>query len=111
MSVRELFCAVDDFMLSFGPQLKATQIAAGKQRQRSGQLWPSEIMTILISFHQSHSRTFKAYDTEHVQVHLTSEFPQQVELYALCGPYSFHDASPVGLCAKPIWGLHWYQFH
>lgn len=78
MSVLELFCDVDDFMLSFGPNLKATQIAAGKQRQRSGQLWPSEIMTILIHFHQSHYRTFKAYYMEHVQVYLTSEFPHLV---------------------------------
>jgi hypothetical protein len=38
-------------------------------------LWPSEIMTILIHFHQSHYRTFKAYYTEHVQVCLASEFP------------------------------------
>jgi Transposase DDE domain len=78
MSVLELFCDVDDFMLNFGPNLKATQIAAGKQRQRPGQLWPSEIMAILIHFHQSHYRTFKAYYTEHVQVYLTSEFPHLV---------------------------------
>ncbi len=78
MSVLELFCDVDDFMLSFGAQFQASQIATGKQRQRSGQLCPSEIMTILIHFHQSHYRTFKAYYTEHVQVHLTSEFPHLV---------------------------------
>jgi hypothetical protein len=75
MSVLELFCDVDDFLLSFEPQLKTSQIAEGKQRQRPGQLWPSEIMTILIHFHQSHYRTFKAYYTEHVQVCLASEFP------------------------------------
>lgn len=78
MRILELFCAVDDFMLSFAPQMKATQLAAGKQRQRSGQLCPSEIMTLLIHFHQSHYRTFKAYYTEHVQIHLTSEFPNLV---------------------------------
>jgi hypothetical protein len=33
-------------------------------------------MTILIHFHQSHYRTFKAYYTEYVQVHLTSDFPR-----------------------------------
>jgi hypothetical protein len=54
MRVLELFCDVDDFMLSFVPHLKATQIAASKQRQRPGQLWPREIMTILIHFQQSH---------------------------------------------------------
>jgi Transposase DDE domain len=78
MSVLELFCDVDDFMLSFAPHLKAIQLAAGKQRERAGQLCASEVMTILIHFHQSHYRTFKAYYTEHVQVHLTSEFPHLV---------------------------------
>ena len=78
MSVLELFCDVDDFMLGFAPQLQAMQLAAGKQRARAGQLYPSEVMTILIHFHQSHYRTFKAYYTEHVQVHLSSEFPQLV---------------------------------
>jgi hypothetical protein len=78
MSVLELFCAVDDFLISFAPRLKASQLAAGKQRTRASQLYPSEIMTILIHFHQSHYRTFKAYYTEHVQIHLRSEFPRLV---------------------------------
>jgi hypothetical protein len=65
-------------MLTFAPQWKASELAAGKQRQRAGQLWPSEMMTILIHFHQSHYRTFKAYYTEHVQVHLSSEFPSLI---------------------------------
>jgi hypothetical protein len=47
-------------------------------QQASSESWPSEVMTILIHFHQSHYRTFKAYYTEHVQIHLTSEFPDLV---------------------------------
>ena len=78
MSLLELFCDVDDFMLSFEPQWKASQMQAGKQRERAGQLCPSEVMTILIHFQQSHYRTFKAYYTEHVQMHLTKEFPHLV---------------------------------
>lgn len=78
MSVLEVFCAVDDFMLKFAPQWKASQMAAGKRRDRVGQLYPSEVMTILIHFHQSHYRTFKAYYTEHVQVHLSGEFTHLV---------------------------------
>jgi hypothetical protein len=78
MSLLELFCDVDDFMLSFAPQWKASRLAAGQQRERAGQLCPSEVMTILIHFHQSHYRTFKAYYTEHVQVHLAKEFPHLV---------------------------------
>ena len=75
MSLLELFCDVDDFMLRFVPQWKAAQLKACNQRERIGQLCPSEVMTILIHFHHSHYRTFKAYYMEHVQVHLTSEFP------------------------------------
>ena len=73
-----MFCAVDDLWLEFAPHWKASQLAAGRQRERKGQLCPSEIMTILIHFHQSHYRTFKAYYREHVQQHLTSEFPRLV---------------------------------
>ena len=42
---------------------------------RSPRLSPSEIMTILIHFHQSHYRTFKAYYNEYVLAHLRPEFP------------------------------------
>jgi hypothetical protein len=73
-----LFCDVDDFWLGFEPQWKASRLAAGQQRERAGQLCPSEVMTILIHFHQSHYRTFKAYYTEYVQVHLSGEFPALV---------------------------------
>lgn len=62
MSFLELFCDVDDFMIRFAPQLRTIQLAAGRQRERQGQLCPSEVMTLLIHFHQSHYRTFKAYD-------------------------------------------------
>jgi hypothetical protein len=78
MSLLELFCDVDDFVWKFEPQRKAAQLQGGKQRERAGQLCLSEVMTILIHFHQSHYRTFKAYYTEQVQVHLISEFPRLV---------------------------------
>jgi hypothetical protein len=35
----------------------------------------SEFMTILIAFHQSNYRNFKAYYCEHVLKHWTTEFP------------------------------------
>jgi Transposase DDE domain len=75
MSLLELFCSVDDFWKKFAPIYQQMQLTDGKKRQRRGELDPSEIMTILIHFHQSHYRTFKAYYTEHVQKHLRSEFP------------------------------------
>ena len=78
MSLLELFCSVDDFWMDFAPQWQQTQLDDGRKRQRTGQMHSSEIMTILIHFQQSHYRNFKAYHTEHVQVHLKSEFPRQL---------------------------------
>ena len=45
------------------------------QRRRARSLSVSEVMTILIHFHQSHYRNFKAYCCEHVFPHMRSEFP------------------------------------
>jgi hypothetical protein len=49
-------------------------VQADKQRGCAGQLVLSDVITILIHFHQLHYRTFKVYYREHVQVHLRSEF-------------------------------------
>ena len=79
MSILELFCSVDDFWMQFAPKWQSELLAAGqRQRVRATQMHPSEMMTILILFQQSHYRTFKAYYTEYVQRHLCSEFPTQV---------------------------------
>ena len=79
MSVLELFCAVDDFCQAFEPKWHQHCLMSGtKQRNRRRELALSEIMTILILFHQSHYRTFKAFYTEQVCQHLGSEFPTLV---------------------------------
>ncbi len=79
MSLLELFCAVDDFWQAFAPHWHQSQLHSGAiTRRRAGQLSESEVMTILIHFHQSHYRTFKAYYTEYVAVHLRGEFPRLV---------------------------------
>src|SRR5690606_24140255 len=90
-----------------------------KRRHRSGQLCLSEVMTIMIHFHQSHYRTFKSYYQEHVQVHLCREFPalvsysRFVELmpravvplavylrrrFGLCTGISFVDSTALAVC-------------
>jgi hypothetical protein len=79
MSILELFCSVDDFWQQFAPTWHHELLTSGQRhRVRPTQLYPSEIMTILILFHQSHYRTFKAYYTEYVHRHLRSEFPTLV---------------------------------
>ena len=63
-SLLEVFCDVDDFCQVFLPAWQRHLVASGShQRQRPRQLCLSEIMTILIAFHQSHYRTFKAFYT------------------------------------------------
>jgi len=72
----ELFCDVDDFCKVVLPIWQNRLLTSGAmQRRRKRSLSISEIMTILISFHQSHDRHFKASYTEHVLKHLRSEFP------------------------------------
>lgn len=79
MSLLELFCHVDDFCQTFLPSFYAHLLESGvRQRQRARHLSSSEIMTILILFHQSHYRDFKAFYTQHVRVHLRAEFPGSV---------------------------------
>jgi hypothetical protein len=74
MSLLEIFCDVDEFCEQMPKQPTSRQLGTGKRGPQAS-MWLSEIMTILIHFHQSHYRDFKAYYTEHVQQHLQSEFP------------------------------------
>lgn len=76
MSLLELFCHVDDFCQGFLPQHQAQLLASEvRHRQRARRLSISEIMTILILFHHSHYRDFKAFYTQEVLLHLRAEFP------------------------------------
>ena len=74
MSLLELFYDVDSFCVTLPNRQLAQRSGRGK-RGRKASLWPSEIITIMIHFHQSHYRDFKAYYLEHVCKTLAGEFP------------------------------------
>ena len=74
-SLLELFCHVDDFCKAFLPHWNKQLLSARRPRGRRRSLCMSEIMTILIHFHQSNYRNFKAFYLEHVMTHLRNEFP------------------------------------
>jgi hypothetical protein len=79
MSIEDLFCDVDDFCRLFLPDWHRQQLQGGKRKRLRGcRLALSEIMTILIHFHQSHYRDFKAYYLLHVCRHLAGAFPQRL---------------------------------
>jgi transposase len=74
-SLTELFCDVDDFCKDFLPVWKNQLISTGQQqRRRERSLTTSEIMTILIAFHESYYRNFKANYCKKVLKHWHSEF-------------------------------------
>jgi hypothetical protein len=74
-----LFCDVDDFCKVFIPLWNMTLIQQGVlKRLREPRLCMSEMMTIIIHFHQSHYRDFKTYYIEYVCEHLADEFPNLI---------------------------------
>lgn len=69
----ETFCDVDDFCKLFIPEWENTLIDNGDiKRRRPKRMTYSEIMTILIGFHQSHYRDFKNYYLGYVAKYLKS---------------------------------------
>lgn len=120
MSLLELFCAVDDFCKGMEKGQAGHLIPSGTaQRQRAGQLSDSEALTIMIHFHQSQYRNFKAYYQQHVMIYLRAEFPQLISYarfvqrmprllgwlclylfsrFGICTGISFVDATFVAVC-------------
>jgi hypothetical protein len=128
MSILDLFCSVDEFWQAFEPQWRQQVLSrGGRRRWRRGRLHPSELMTIAILFQQSGYRTFKAYYTRHVQLHLRSEFPQLVSYNRFvellpsvlvpltvylqaqlgqCSGISFIDSTALAVCKNARIGQH-----
>ena len=127
MSILKLFCHVDDFCQLLATWENAKLWGVARRRGPAPQLSLSEVMTILIHFHQSHYRDFKAYFTQHVSQHMRAEFPQLVSytrfvelipssLPALCAylhyrfgkttGVAFIDSTPLPVCHNRRIGRH-----
>jgi hypothetical protein len=79
MEIVALFCDVDDFCQQFVPPWQQRLLASGeRQRLRESRLGVSEVMTLVISFHQSGYRTFKDYFLRYVTLHWREAFPHLV---------------------------------
>jgi len=120
LSLEELFCCVDDFCQAFEPQWERQLLSNGLQRRRRPRsLCLSEIMTILIGFHQSYYRNFKAYYQELVHPHFPADFPGLVSYgrfvewmpsallplcayvrscFGACSGISFMDSTSLAVC-------------
>jgi Transposase DDE domain len=71
------FCDIDDFCLLFEP-LWQQRLLETRQRRRASSLCLSEVMTIIVLFHASGYRNFKAYYTEQVLKQYVWAFPRLV---------------------------------
>ena len=82
MHIVSLFCEIDDFFLenevSYVLSRCLPREAVSETRGCPRRLHPSEVMTILIAFHQSNSRTFKHFYLRHVCVYWRAKFPHLV---------------------------------
>jgi 3-oxoacyl-[acyl-carrier-protein] synthase III len=97
MSLLVLFVEVDDFHQVFEAQLAKQHLSSrkyGPAASRSN----SEIMTIVIHFHQIGYRDFKHYYLNHVCKHLRAEFPALVSVVRCTGnicagtlPFALHE--------------------
>lgn len=76
MSLEDLFYDVDEFCRLFLPAWHRQLLTGGtRQRRRTSRLILSEIMTMLIYFHQAQYRNFKAFYLLHLCRHCRGEFP------------------------------------
>ena len=88
MSIVALFCRTDDFFLAYEAHLAPHSLEDGKPTETRGRprsLHPSEVMTLLIAFHQSGYRTFKHFYQRHVCVYWCAEFPRLVSYSRFVG--------------------------
>lgn len=127
MSLLNLFVAVDDFCQTLTSQMPPLLVGRANRPGRKRSLAASEVMTIIIYFHQSRYRDFKTYYTQYVMKHLRREFPNLVSytrfvelmplaLWPLClylktrlGPVtgiSFIDATALPVCHNRRIGRH-----
>ena len=127
MSILKLFCHVDDFCQWLVTRENAKLLGVTRKRGPTPRLSLREVMTILIHFHQSHYRDFKAYYTQHLCKHMRSEFPTLVSytrfvelmpsgLPAMClylrvrfgqaTGVAFIDSTPLSVCHNRRIGRH-----
>jgi transposase len=127
-SLTELFCLMDDFCQEFEPGFEKHLLASGKKhRCRASSLNLSELMTLIVLFHQLRFRQFKAFYLTYATRFLKAEFPglpsyqRCVELMprcavalsglfellkGTCSGISIADSTPIAVCDNLRIGRH-----
>lgn len=83
-SLTELFCLIDDFCQRFEPAFERKLLETGKRkRRRAGALSLSELMTLMVLFHQTRFRQFKLFYQGYACRFLRQDFPR-LPSYSRC---------------------------
>jgi hypothetical protein len=121
MHLEEIFYESDEFCKDFEKQFKIKLLTDGEgKRKREFALSLSEIMTIMICYHESGFKTFKDFYEKHVLVNMKRDFPKlvsynrfvelrqkalfplfafaQLKTMATCTGKSFIDSFPLEAC-------------
>ncbi|MDD5463442.1 MAG: transposase [Methylococcales bacterium] len=76
MNLTQLFCDLDDFCQAFVPAWQKSLLSQGeKKRNRLYLMSISEMIAILVAYHQKGYRTFKGFYRQPVQKYWRPEFP------------------------------------
>lgn len=76
MDILTVFCQIDDFCQTFEPKFSQQLLADGKKkRNKPSQMTMSEVMTILVLFHQSGFRNLKTFYQELIGQYRRADFP------------------------------------
>jgi len=79
MKLVTLFYLIDEFCKEFEPAWRKQRMTLGlAYRNKPCRMSLSEILTIIVHFHQSNHKTFKYYYLDYVCAHLRSDFPNLV---------------------------------
>lgn len=79
--ITEIFCLIDDFCIEMNQVLDKNGIDDGsgkKRRNRAFKMSDSEVITIMVLFHQKGYRCLKHFYLNHVRRHMQSDFPNTV---------------------------------
>jgi hypothetical protein len=78
VDIVSLFCEIDDFYKVFELVWKKNQIGNGRVRNRKSWLSISEIMTILVMYHESGYKNLKSFYLREIGLHHRRDFPHLV---------------------------------
>lgn len=113
-SLDALFCHVDDFCKAFEAQWqKKLLIHEERKRNRAKSLCLSEIMTILIAFHQNHYRNFKYFYLNQVKKYWSDAFPGLPisKIYRMDTIYLDTFVRLPQALFRNLYGYRFYRFH